>query len=126
MRHRTALAAATSAVAIGACQPTVVNTIPAPVASTADVQRLDVDLPADLEIRAINFSPTTYANVRGTPQMGTSSEVAGRAFIQVWGVHRGTGENYLILYEDVTHRRRPVQIIHFVAGSDRARVDSAP
>jgi hypothetical protein len=39
-------------------------------------------------------------------------------------VHRTTGEQFLLLYEDIEHRRRPVQIIRFVRVPDSARPDS--
>lgn len=42
------------------------------------------------------------------------------------GVRRAprTGEQSLLLYEDIAHRRRPVQIIRFLRGLDAARPDS--
>jgi hypothetical protein len=44
--------------------------------------------------------------------------------VKAYAVHRTTGEQFLILYEDIEHRRRPVQIIRFVRGTDGARPDS--
>jgi len=103
-----------------------VNTVSAPVAPTAQVQYYDLELPADLEIKAVDFSATTYANVSGPPEGAVGSTVSGRAFVKVYAVHRTTGEQFLVLYEDVGRRRRPVQIIRFVPGTDRARPDSTP
>jgi hypothetical protein len=37
-----------------------VNTVPAPVPPTAQVQYYDLELPADLEIKAVDFTATTY------------------------------------------------------------------
>ena len=112
-----------AAVALTACHQAV-NTMPPVLTPAADVQRLDLELPPDLDVRGIDFAPTTYADVRGTPDVGTSSRVAGRAFVKVWAVHRRTGEQYLVLYEDIAHRRRPTQIIHFAPGRERASPDS--
>ena len=98
-----------------------VNTVPAPVAPTAEVQHYDLELPRDLEIKSVDFSATTYADVSGTPQGPVGSTVNGRAFVKVYAVHKTTGEQFLLLYEDITRRRRPVQIIRFVPGSDAAR-----
>jgi len=65
---------------------------------------------------------TTFAEVSGgeTP----SSSVGGRAFVKVYAVSRTTGDQFLVLYEDVARRKRPVQIIRFVRGTDPARPGS--
>ena len=126
MRYLLSLCVLPAAVMVAACNRPVVNTIPPLVTATAEVQRLDLELPPDLEVKTIDFTATTYADVRGTPEIGTSSRVAGRAFIKVWAVHRDSGDNYLLLYEDVARRRRPVEIVRFIRGSERARPDSTP
>jgi len=99
------------------------NTVPAPVSPTAAIQYYDLEVPSDLEIRSVDFSATTFSEVSGT-QGATSSSVGGRAFVKVYAVHRTTGEQFLLLYEDIAHRRLPVQVIRFLRGSDRARPDS--
>ncbi len=104
-----------------ACAP--VNTVPAPVSPTAAIQYHDLEIPPDLEIKAVDFAATTFSDVSGTGG-SLSSAVGGRAFVKVYAVHRTTGEQYLLLYEDIEHRRRPVQVIRFVPGLDRARPDS--
>jgi hypothetical protein len=81
-------------------------------------------LPPDLEVKSVDFSASTFTDVSGGPD-GSSSSVGGRAFVKVYAVHRTTGEQFLVLYEDVSNRRRPVQIIRFVRGGDPARPDSA-
>ena len=101
-----------------------VNTVPAPVAPTAEVQYYDLEIPPDLDIKSVDFDATTFADVTGSPQTSTTSSVGGRAFVKVYALHRTTGEQFLVLYEDVGHRKRPVQIIRFVSGADLARPDS--
>jgi len=98
-----------------------VNTVPAPVSPTAQVQYYDLELPADLEIKAVDFSATTFANVSGAADGPVGTTVNGRAFVKVYAVHRSTGDQFLVLYEDITRRKRPVQIIRFVPGTDPAR-----
>jgi hypothetical protein len=93
-----------------ACNP--VNTVPAPVSPTAAIQYHDLDVPPDLEIKAVDFTATTFSDVSGAGG-STSSSVGGRAFVKVYAVHRRTGEQFLLLYEDIAHRKRPVQIIRF-------------
>ena len=104
-----------------ACSP--VNTVPAPVSPTAAIQHYDLEVPADLEIKAVDFSATTFSDVSGSANAMTSS-VGGRAFVKVYAVHRTTGEQFLLLYEDIAHRRRPVQVIRFVRAPDGALPDS--
>jgi len=98
-----------------------VNTVPGPVTPTAQIQYYDLELPADLEIRSVDFAATTYSDVSGAPQGAVGSTVNGRAFVKVYAVHKTTGEQFLLLYEDITRRNRPVQIIRFVPGTDPAR-----
>jgi len=98
-------------VATAACTP--INTVPEPVSPTAAVQYHDLEIPADLEVRSADFSATTFSEVSGSGG-STSSAVGGRAFVKVYAVHRTTGEQFLLLYEDIQHRKRPVQVIRFV------------
>ena len=101
-----------------ACGP--VNTVPAPVAPTAAIQHHDLEIPADLEIKSADFSATTFSDVSGYGGT-TASAVGGRAFVKVYAVHRTTGEQYLLLYEDIEHRKRPVQVIRFVPAAESRR-----
>lgn len=110
MPKAAALVLLVSFVWITGCSP--VNTVPEPVAPTAAIQYLDLDVPPDLEIKAVDFSATTFSDVSGSGG-ATSSSVGGRAFVKVYAVRRMTNEQFLLLYEDIVHRKRPVQIIRF-------------
>ena len=105
-----------------ACQRPV-DTLPPPVSPTAAVQYYDLEVPPDLEIKAVDFSAATFSDVSGAGGT-TTSTVGGRAFVKVYAVHRTTGEQFLLLYEDIARRRRPVQVIRFLRGADGARPDS--
>lgn len=105
-----------------ACAP--VNTVPPPAAPTDAIQYYDLEVPADLEVKSADFSATTFSEVSGAGG-STSSAVGGRAFVKVYAVHRTTGEQYLLLYEDIVRRKRPVHVIRFIRGQDGARPDSA-
>jgi len=100
-----------------------VNTVPEPVSPTAAIQYYDLDVPPDLEIKAVDFSATTFSQVSGAGG-NTSSSVGGRAFVKVYAVRRKNGEQFLLLYEDIVHRKRPVQIIRFRSAGSVALPDS--
>ena len=104
-----------------ACHP--VNTVPDPVSPAAAIQYYDLEIPPDLEIRAVDFSATSFAAVSGSGGY-TSSETGGRAFVKVYAVRHTTGEQFLLLYEDIEHRKRPVRVIRFVPGLEKVRADS--
>lgn len=91
---------------------TPVNTVPEPVAPGAPVQYYDLDIPTDLEVRSVDFVATAFTDVSGF-EGNTSSTSTGRGFVKVYAAHKRTGEQYLLLYEDVVHRRRPVQVVRF-------------
>jgi len=123
LRHRVSLSLfiLPALVSTVACSP--VNTVPEPVAPTAAIQHYDLELPADLEIRSVDFSATTFSDVSGSGGT-TVSSVGGRAFVKVYAVDRTTGEQFLLLYEDIARRKRPVQVIRFLGGSEIALPDS--
>ena len=123
MRHHVArcLVILPGLLAAVACTP--INTVPEPVSPSAAVQYYDLEIPADLEIRNVDFSATTFSDVSGSGGT-TVSSVGGRAFVKVYAVHRTTGEQFLLLYEDIEHRRRPVQVIRFVRAPATTRPDS--
>jgi len=106
---------------LAACQP--VNTVPEPVSPTAAVQYYDLDVPPDLEVRSIDFSATTFSEVEGSGG-NTSSSTGGRAFVKVYGVRRKTGEQFLLLYEDILRRKQPVQIIRLRSSASVTLPDS--
>jgi hypothetical protein len=100
-----------------------VNTVPEPVSPAAAIQYYDLDVPPDLEIRSVDFAATTFSEVSGSGGT-TSSSVGGRAFVKVYAVRRRNGEQFLLLYEDIMHRKRPVQIIRFRPAAGVALPDS--
>ena len=104
-----------------ACSP--VNTVPAPASPSAAIRYYDLEVPSGLEIKAVDFSATTFSAVSGSGGT-TTSEVGGRAFVKVYAVRRTTGEQFLLLYEDIEHRKQPVEVIRFVPASAGARPDS--
>ena len=104
------LAAATSA-----CTP--VNTVPAPVTPADPVQYYDLDLPSSLEIKSVAFDAALFTDVSGGPDV-VGSKIGGRGFLKVYAVDRKTGEQYLLIYENIRERKRPVQVIRFRAVPD--------
>jgi hypothetical protein len=123
LRHRVSLSLFILPALVSAVACSTVNTVPEPVAPTAAIQHYDLEVPADLEIRSVDFSATTFSDVSGSGGT-TVSAVGGRAFVKVYAVHRTTGEQFLLLYEDIARRKRPVQVIRFLGGSDSALPDS--
>src|SRR3989442_14318289 len=87
-----------------ACAP--VNTVPGPVSPTAAVQYYDLEIPPDLDIRAVDFSASTFSAVSGAGG-STSSQVGGRAFVKVYAVRRRTGGQFLLLYAELVHPQGP-------------------
>ncbi len=118
MRSQASLIFLFTLVAGAACSRTI-NTLPRPVSPTAPVQYFDLEVPADLEIKGGDFSATTFSDVSGTELI--SSSVGGRAFVKIYAVHRTTGEQFLLLYEDIVRRKQPVYVIRFRRGTEQAR-----
>ena len=98
------------AAAASACGP--INTVPAPVAPGDPVQNYHLDLPSSLEIKSLAFHAALFTDVSRGPDLA-GSQVGGRGFLKVYAVDRKTEQQYLLIYEDIRERKRPVQIIRF-------------
>lgn len=98
-----------------ACNP--INTVPAPVTPADPVQYFDLDLPNTLEIKSVDFDAALFTDVSGSSDL-VGSQVGGRGFLKVYAVDKNTGEQYLLIYEDIRERKRPVQVIRFRAVQD--------
>ena len=88
-------------IATGACAP--VNTVPDPLAPTDPVQHYDLEVPS--------------SDVSGGSEI-VGTQVGGRGFLKVYAVHKETGEQYLLIYENIRERKQPVQVIRFRSVSD--------
>lgn len=121
MRNRVRLICLFTLVAGAACTRPI-NTLPPPVSPTAPVQYFDLEIPADLEVKAVDFSASTYSEVSGTDFV--TSTVSGRAFVKIYAVHRDSGEQFLLVYEDIARRKQPIHVIRFRRGTEGARPDS--
>ena len=93
-----------------ACHP--VHTMPPPPSPSDPVKHYDLEIPDALEIKAVSFDATAFSDVSGAGNV-TSTQIGGRAFLKVYAVHRQTGEQYLLIYEDIAHRKTPIQVIRF-------------
>jgi hypothetical protein len=103
------------AASASACAP--INTVPAPVSPADPVQYYDLDLPSALEIKSVAFDAALFTDVSGGGD-AVGSQVGGRGFLKVYAVDRKTGAQYLLIYENIRERKRPVQIIRFRAVPD--------
>ena len=101
------------------CSSTI-NTLPPVGGSVTPIQEVLLDIPAGLEIRSIDYSATMYPDVSGTGSGPMSTTAGGRAFVQVVAMDRVSGEQVLLLYENIMERRQPIQIIRFRAGAGGA------
>jgi hypothetical protein len=97
--------------AAAACHTTL-NTMPAPLTPDDPVTHYQLEIPDALEVKAVSFDATAFGDVRGG-EFGVGTRVGGRAFLKVFAVHRQTGDQYLLIYEDIVHRKTPVQVIRF-------------
>ena len=111
--------ACSALLALGACNIPVA-TRPYPVSSSAAVERSDLEIPRDLDVRSASYSVTGLADVSGM-NGSTSSSVQVRPILTVYAVRRGTGEQLLLIYDDLAQRKEPSRIVRLVASSDSLR-----
>ena len=103
----------------------VLNTIPDPVLPQDPVQYYDLDLPGSLEVRSVSFDAALVSDVSGSANL-VASQVGGRGFLKVYAVDRQSGQQYLLIYENIRERKRPVQIIRFRAAPGDALLTPPP
>ena len=112
-----AVARTLAVVILGACNKTI-NTLPPTVTPADPVQYYALRVPDSLEIKTVDFDAALYPNVSGS-NLGVDTKLGGRAFVKVHAVHRKTGEQYLLVFEDIARRRDPVLVIRFEGSSGR-------
>jgi ketosteroid isomerase-like protein len=98
---------------LAGCTHTV-NTLPPLAAPGAALQEITLQIPDGLEVVSIDYDAALFSDVSGYSSAsigGTSTSLGGRAFMKVHAVDRVTREQVLLLYEDVTKRTEPIQII---------------
>ncbi|MFL5540631.1 MAG: hypothetical protein ACJ8J0_16695 [Longimicrobiaceae bacterium] len=102
------------ALALAGCVRTV-NTLPPVTRPDAPIQEQTLYVPPGLEIRSVDYEASLYSDVSGggSQLVPTTTSPGGRAFVKVFAVDRKTGEQVLLLYEDITRRPRPIAIIRF-------------
>jgi len=86
--------------------------VPEPVSPVTSVQYYDLDIPSDLEIKTVDFGATPFTYVNGF-NGNTSSTTSVETFVKVYAVQRQTGEQFMLVYEDIARHKRPTQVIHF-------------
>ncbi len=121
---RAALVLVVAVVAAAACH-TPVNTVPGPVTPDDPVAHYEIEIPDALEVKSVSFDATTFGDVAGG-EFGVATQVGGRAFLKVHAIHSKTGDQYLLIYEDISHRKTPVQIIRFRAVPDSRMFTPGP
>ena len=99
---------------LGGCTRTV-NTLPPVTRPDAPLQEITLEIPDGLEVRSVDYDASMFSNVSGTSGTYgvTTTAVGGRAFVKVFAIDRGSGEQVLLLYENIAERPRPIQIIRF-------------
>lgn len=100
--------------------PAPVTTHPYPVSALTGVERTDLEIPRDLEVRSANYSVTGLPDVTGFNGT-TFSNVQVRPILTVYAVRRATGEQLLLVYDDLAQRKQPSRIVRLVAGADSLR-----
>ena len=97
------LLVAVCCVAGGCVSPTY--TVPEPVDPSDPVREYALEIPPNLDVRHVDFSATEFRR--------HGDQVGGRGFLKVYAVDRGSGEAVLLIFEDIAHRKQPLQVIRF-------------
>jgi hypothetical protein len=96
------------------------GTLPYPVSATAAIDRFDLVLPPGVEVRSASYSITGLSSVSGL-NGNTNSAIETRPLLTVYAVQRKTGEQLVLIYDDLKQRKEPSQIIRLVVPSDSSR-----
>lgn len=101
-----------STVALTGCTFRATNTLPSYSEPEDPIERLSLWIPEDLQVRNVDFDASIYTDAAHGSET-EQTDIGGRAFIKVHAVHKKTGEEYLLIYENIDQRPRPIQIIRF-------------
>jgi hypothetical protein len=105
-------AVALSTAVLAGCTFQATNTLPSYSAPDDPIERLSLWIPEDLQVRNVDFAASIYTDAADGSETD-QADIGGRAFIKVHAVHKKTGEEYLLIYENIDQRPRPIQIIRF-------------
>lgn len=115
---------------LSACGRTL-DTLPPRPSPSAPPHEQTLYLPPGLEIRSVDYTVALYSDVSGGGGTGgiampTTTSVGGRGFVKVYAIDRETGEQVLLLYENITQRPHPIQIIRFRSDESTASRTAKP
>ena len=100
-----------------------IDTLPPVAKPGAPLREITLEIPEGFEVRSIDYDAAMYSSVSGSGGM-TSTSAGGRAFVKVLAVERSSGQQVLLLYENVSARSQPVEIIRFRSGPSIAQDSS--
>lgn len=90
-----------------------VYTLPNVARADSPVVTEHLIIPEEFEIISADFDASLSAKASSAAGGPVSSTTFGRAFIKLHCRHKETKEEYLLLYEDLKNRSKPIQIIKF-------------
>lgn len=106
---KTLAAIALFATAMSACAS---STIPRAAKPTDPIRHTQLEVPIWLDVISVDFAAAMQASDQGTSR--------GRGFFTVFGRHKESGTHYLLLYEGISRRTAPIEIVEVL----RAAADS--
>lgn len=88
-----------------------INSLPTDTTMPGETLQTILQLPAGLKVVSVDYDAELY-----TPSSNGSTSYegeVGRAFINVYAVDRQSGEQFLLIYENLRQNSRPIQVIRF-------------
>ena len=77
-----------------------------------------VEIPDGYEVRSVDYDAALVGLASGDSS-GTSTSVAGRGVLAVYAVETATGDEVVLVYDDILARRTPTAIVRIERAGER-------
>ena len=101
-------------VALAGCSPGYGSTLLPTAEAGAPAPEYRIDVPDGYDVRSVDYDASLVGIASGER---TSTRVAGRGVVAIYAVERATGQEVVLVYDDVQNRPAPSAVI---------RLDRAP
>ena len=107
-------------IVLSACAPGYQSTLLPTAEAGAPPPEYRIQIPDGYDVRSVDYDASLVGIASGN-QYSTSTDVRGRGVVAVYAVERATGQEVVLVYDDVAARPTPTAILRLERPSRASR-----
>ena len=107
-------------IALTGCSPGYGSTLLPTAEAGAPAPEYRIEVPDGYDVRSVDYDAALVGIASGN-EFGTSTDVRGRGVIAIYAVETATGDEVVLVYDDMQNRPTPTAVIRL----DRPRAGTA-